>query len=198
MTTHHLAFLSTALALFLAFTTHAGAAVPRIEVTVSDASGRVAFRGATDANATFSTADLPPGRYIVQFHTSSGAAKGNHYLAVVSAGAKKVVAAGVPGETFMHGGVAMKVNAERGTRISGQLADEQTMAADHSTRRVIGGQRFVWVKGALGSNLGGRWVEEGAASAFNSNRYSLESIGKLQDRAGEGSSVSSKAENLGH
>ena len=99
----------------------------------------------------------------------------------------------------MRGGVAMKVNLERGAKISGQLADEQQSAGPNSSNhRVIGGQRFVWVKEELGTNIKGRWVEEGSASAFNRTGISIESIRKLQERAGEGSMVSSRAETLGH
>ena len=71
-------------------------AVPAMNVTVSDASGKAAFKGATNARGTFATANLKPGNYVVQFNSTSGAVKGNHYAIVVSAGKKKVSAAAVP------------------------------------------------------------------------------------------------------
>ena len=173
-------------------------AVPPMQVTVSETSGQVAFRGTTGPNAMFSTANLRPGHYIVQFTTTDTAARGSRYLVVVSAGVKKVVATGIGGEAFMHGGAAMKVNVEHAAKITGQLADEQTLARESGSKyRIIGGQRFVWVQGQLGTNRGGHWAEEGEAPALNVGRVSLDSIRKLQDRAGEGTMVMSRAERPG-
>ena len=31
--------------------------------------------------------------------------------------------------------------------------------------KVINGKRYVWVPGPIGSNMGGRWVEEGSEAA---------------------------------
>jgi hypothetical protein len=57
---------SAALSLFLAAGLAYGA-VPALNVTVSDASGKTAFKGTTSAKGTFSTAKLKPGNYSVQF-----------------------------------------------------------------------------------------------------------------------------------
>jgi hypothetical protein len=157
-----------------------------MEVTVFDASGKVGFKGAMNANGTFATANLQPGHYVVQFNTKSAAAKGNQYLLVVSAGKKKVIATGVSGETFIGGGVAMRVNVGPGLKITGQVANEQNVALNY---RVIDGQRYVWVSEGLGSNMGGRWVEESLAPARNVIRLSKESFARFQDRSGEGSMV---------
>jgi hypothetical protein len=157
-----------------------------MEVTVFDASGKVGFKGAMNANGTFATANLQPGHYVVQFNTKSAAAKGNQYLLVVSAGRKKVIATGVSGETFIGGGVAMRVNVGAGLKITGQVANEQIVAGGVNYR-VIGGQRFFWVAEGLGSNMGGRWVEESLAPTRNVTRLSAESFARFQDRSGEGS-----------
>jgi hypothetical protein len=125
---------------------------------------------------------------VVQFNTKSAAAKGNQYLLVVSAGKKKVIATGVSGQTFIGGGVAMRVSVGSGMKITGQLADEQRVAdAGDFKYRIIGGQRFVWVAEGLGSNITGRWVEESLGSARNVVRQTRESLAKFMDRAGEGS-----------
>ena len=94
-------------------------AVPIMSVTVSDASGKAAFKGTTDTKGTFATANLKPGDYVVQFNANSAAVKGNHYAIVVSAGKKKVTAGAVPGEKFAGGGVAMKVDVGAGLNITG-------------------------------------------------------------------------------
>jgi len=157
-----------------------------MEVTVLGASGKVEFKGATNANGTFATAHLQPGRYVVQFHTESAAAKRNQYLLVVSAGKKKVTATGVPGEIFMGSGAAVKVNVGSRLKITGQIANEDIVAGGLNYR-VVGGQRFVWVSEGLGSNVGGRWIEESLAPARNVIRLSHDTFSRFIDRAGEGS-----------
>jgi len=157
-----------------------------MEVTVLDASGKVEFKGATNADGTFATANLQPGHYVVQLNTKNAAAKRSQYLLVVSAGKKKVIATGIPGEIFMGGGAAVKVNVGPGLKITGQVADEKIVAGGLNYR-VVGGQRFVWVTAELGSNVGGRWVEEGLALARNITSLKTDSIKKFQEKGGEGS-----------
>ena len=79
MTKHNLQFVTAACALLLGIASTASAGVPPMEVTVFDASGKVGFKGAMNANGTFATANLQPGHYVVQFNTKSAAAKGNQY-----------------------------------------------------------------------------------------------------------------------
>jgi hypothetical protein len=92
-------------------------AVPQLNVTVSDATGKVAFRGKTDAG-TFTTDKIKPGIYDVQF-TSPSAITGK-YSIKVSAGVKQVSAAGIAGEQFSKG-VALKVNVQNLLNIVGEV-----------------------------------------------------------------------------
>src|ERR1700674_3915842 len=133
--------------------------VPALNVTVSDASGKAAFKGTTNTKGTFATANLKPGNYVVQFNSNNSAVKGNHYAIVVSAGTKKVSASAVPGEKFAGGGVAMKVDVGAGLNITGQVATEANGA-------VKNGKKMVWIPPQLGSNMPGHWVEEGSAEAM--------------------------------
>ena len=192
MTTHMLSrlpFMRWAIVLLLGLASAAYAAVPPMEVTVFDASGRVAFKSPVNANSTFATRELQPGKYVVQFNTKSAVVKTNQYLLVVSAGKKKVIATAVPGQHFIGGGVAMKVNVGPGLRITGQIANDQTTADQGSSKyRVIDGRRYFWVTTELGSNLGGHWQEEGLPRmAGNVTVWSADEIRKRQDRAAEGS-----------
>lgn len=181
-------FVRLAFSVLLGIAATAYGDVPSMDVTVFDASGKVAFKGPTSANATFATRNLHPGNYVVQFNTKSAAVKDNHYLLVVSAGRKKVIADTVPGEQFIAGGAAMKVNVGPGLRITGQVANEQAVArAGLSKYRVINGARYLWVSPELGSNLGGHWVEEGLAPGRNVIRWGTDEVRGKQDRAGEGS-----------
>jgi hypothetical protein len=188
MTRHNLQFVIAACALLLSLASPAYAGVPPLEVTVFDDSGKVGFKGATNADGTFETANLQRGHYVVQFNTKSASAKGNQYLVVVSAGKKKVVATGVSGETFMGSGAAMKVNVGSTSRVTGQVANEEITGSQGGVNyRVVGGQRFVWVPAELGSQAGGRWVEEGLAPSRQVTVFSKDGIRKFQEKGGEGS-----------
>jgi hypothetical protein len=186
-----LPFLCSALAVLLGLAITAHGSVPSMEVTVFNANGKVAFKGPMSANATFATRDLQPGDYVVQFNTRSTAAKDNQYLLVVSAGKKKVIADAVPGEKLTGGGAAMRIQVGPGLQITGQVVNEQDIAQGDGLRkyRVINGKRFVWVTAELGSNRGGRWVEEGLAPAGNVISWRIDDIQKRMDRGGEGSLI---------
>lgn len=176
------------LALLLVVASAAYGGVPSVNVIVSDASGKVAFKGATNADATFATANLAPGNYVVQFQSRSEALKGNQYLLVVSAGRKKVIADAVPGEKFHGGGVAMRVNVETGLKITGQVATDQVLAFTEMRKvKMIGGKRYVWVKARTGSNLADHWEEESLAAARNVTSLSMEKFRQIQDHSFEGS-----------
>lgn len=108
----------TVLSLCFAIACIAYGAVPPLNVTVSDASGKVAFRGKTDAQGTFATDKVKPGVYDVQF-TSAGAITGS-YSIKVSAGVKHVSAAGITGDKFAKG-VALKVNVQNLWNIVGEV-----------------------------------------------------------------------------
>jgi hypothetical protein len=98
--------LSISLGVSLAFACAAFAAVPTLNVTVADSSGKAAYKGATNAKGTFATGTLKPGGYTVQFNSSS--APSGKFAVVISAGSKKVTANAIGGEKFAIGGVAMK------------------------------------------------------------------------------------------
>jgi hypothetical protein len=159
-----------------------------MEVTVLDGSGRIAFNGPLSANATFVTKNVPAGHYVVQLNTNSAAVKNNQYLLVVAAGKKKVIASGVPGEKFMTGGVAMKVDVGSPLQITGQIANEPTTANQGVSKyKVINGRRYVWVPAELGSNRGGHWVEKSSSSMGNVTVWTSDELQKRMDRGGEGS-----------
>jgi hypothetical protein len=108
----------TVLSLCFAIACMAYSAVPPLSVTVSDASGKVAFRGKTDAQGTFTTDKIKQGIYDVQF-TSPSALAGN-YSIKVSAGVKHVSAASIAGDKFAKG-VALKVNVQNLLNIVGEV-----------------------------------------------------------------------------
>jgi hypothetical protein len=176
-----------ALALLLGLGPSAFGGVPSMNVMVVDGSSKVAFRGVTDARASFATTNLPPGDYVVQFHSNNEALKGGQYLLVIAAGTKKVIADAVPGEKFNGGGVAMRVTVGTGLNITGQVAPDQVVASAGNRKvKLIKGQRYVWVKARTGSHVD-HWEEEGLAEARNVATMSIEKLRQIQDRSYEGS-----------
>lgn len=168
---------SAALSLFCVAISMANGGIPAMNVSVSDASGNAAYKGATNSSGTFATAKLKPGNYVVQLNAKSGAVKGNHYAIVVSAGKKKVVANAVPGEKFTGGGVAMRVEVGAGLNITGQVATGTS---------VKNGKTMVWIPPMLGSNMPGHWAEKGSAKEIASRTRSMVPRGdilKIQDNA---------------
>ena len=159
-----------------------GASVPTLDVTVADPSGKLAYKGKTTGTGTFATPALPPGEYVVQLNGKPS--KEGQYAVVVSSGKQKVVAASVEGSKFGSGGVAMKIKVGKGLNVTGQVSDATQVATSGNTKvKVMNGKRYFWFPGGgVGSNLGGRWVEEGTAEARQITRMSTEGVRDLQDR----------------
>lgn len=151
--------------------------LPSVKVLVSDENRNVAFKGTTSVDTTFTTGNLRPGNYVVQFNSNNAAVEDNQYLLVVSAGKRKVTATDVAGEQFAGGGVAMRVKVASPLRMTGQIA----------RTRLIDGKRFVWQTAETGSNLGGRWVEKTTADARQVVRLQSGFLRRMQDYNGEGS-----------
>jgi hypothetical protein len=150
-------------------------AIPEMTVTVSDASGKAAYKGSTGTTGMFTTGTLKPGAYVVQFNAKSADVKGSNYALVVSAGTKKVVANAVEGEKFAAGGVAVRISVESGSSITGRVAsDLQTMLKD--------GKKLVWIPQQLGSQLPGRWVLADSAEARQAQTVRSYSFKNIQDR----------------
>lgn len=164
----------------------ANASVPIMEVKIATGAGKLVFSGKTDRTGLFTTRQLAPGDYVVQFNSKSS--KGGPFAVVVSAGKKKVVAESVPSSKFNQGGVAMKLKVDKAMSVTGQVAEVGQTAAKNGAvvqengRKVkyVDGKKYVWVQGELGSNLGGRWVEADSAEGRNVENMSTDSIQQLQ------------------
>ena len=150
------------IALFVATASFAYGSLPQMTVVVSDSSGRAAYKGATDANGTFSTSALKPGNYVVQFNSRKSAdVKGKNYAVVVSAGKKQVTADSVEGDKFAAGGVAVRIEVGGSLSISGQVVDAATVKVDKN------GKTMVWIPKKLGSNLPAHWAPAHSAEALH-------------------------------
>jgi hypothetical protein len=167
----------------------AHAAVPAINVTVSDSSGKAAYKGATDTKGTFATGKLQPGGYVVQFNSKS-APKGSKYAMVVSAGKKKVTANAVQAEKLAAGGVAMKIDVGAGLNITGQVAadDKNSAPMGHN------GKPMVWIPKKVGSNIAAHWAESDSGEAKEAQASGSYSAKNLQDRQSQGISPNQSGE----
>lgn len=153
-----------------------------MNVTVSNAGGKAAYKGMTNASGTFATAKLTPGNYVVQF-TSKSAPKGSKYALVVSSGSKKVTAGVVAAEKLAAGGVAMKIDVGAGLNITGQVA-----VNDKNVPLSKDGTPMVWIPGQLGSNKPAHWAEADSAEAKEAKTAGSYSTKNIQDKQNQGSS----------
>ena len=165
--------------------TGAAYGIPLMNVTVSDGnSKKLAFQGATNSNGTFSTADLRPGQYVVRFNSKSAAVNGDEYMLILFAGNKPLISNGVAGERFAAGGVAVRMDVKNPAKMTGQI--ESMRALNRDNVKVINGMRYFFVRGQIGSNLGGRWIEESSLRRSNVSSISLDSFRDMQERSNRG------------
>jgi hypothetical protein len=155
--------------------------VPALNVTVADASGKAAYKGATNGQGTFATGTLKPGGYVVQFNSKS-APKGTKYALVISAGKKKVTANAIGADKLAAGGVAMKIDVGAGLNITGQVATEDNSSAPLGKN----GKPMVWIPKKLGSNIAAHWAEADSAEAKEAQTQSSYSTKNIQDRQSQG------------
>ena len=174
--------IRSVLSLLFVVASAAYGAVPSMNVVVSDASGKAAYKGATDADGTFATASLQPGNYVVQFNCKSPQVRGKNFGLVISAGKKKVTADSVEGDKFAAGGVAMRIALGGSQSITGQVTDALITKVDKN------GKRMVWVPQKLGSNLPAHWAAADSAEAREAQTQTSYSSKNLQDRQAQGAS----------
>lgn len=159
-----------------------GAGMPGVDVTVSK-GGKLVYKGKTNSSGVFGTGEIAPGAYVVQLTSkNSGELKGKQFAVVVSAGKKKVTA-DVAGEKFGGGGVAMKVDAGPGARITGQVVNGASAMANNPNVKIVNGKKFYYVKEA-GSNMG-KWVEEGTPEAGNVIKSDNDGLRRMQDNGAD-------------
>jgi hypothetical protein len=171
---------STFIGLVIAGASVAYGAVPAINVTVADSSGKTAYKGATDGKGLFATGKLQPGGYTVKF-ASNSAPKGSKYALVISAGKKKVSASAIEAERLAAGGVAMKIDVGAGLNITGQVVDDKNSAPmGHN------GKPMVWIGKKTGSNIAAHWAESDSAEAkeaMTSGSFSRENLQNKQNQS---------------
>lgn len=147
-----------------------GGGVPNVDVTISDAAGRLAYRGKTDSNGVFASSKVGPGNYVVQFNAKNAGTNRTDYAIYAAAGHQRMVADAVAGSKLAGAGVAMRLKATTGTPIVGQVA---VGGVDALGTKIVNGRRYLLVQPQTG-DLGPRWVEEGTTATRNVTRIQME------------------------
>ena len=134
------------------------------------------FQGKTDAQGNFATPTLEAGAYNVEFRSPKIDLKGKQLAISISAGKTAPRQVAAEGE-HMRYGVGVNVDVKLASRLSGHVTARQgtgpqtarvipkDMEEVRANVKVMNGKRYVWVPGALGSNMGGKWAEEGTEEA---------------------------------
>lgn len=143
--------------------------IPNVDTTVSDASGKLVYRGKTDANGVFASGQVPAGDYVVQFKAKNAAPNRNDYAIYAAAGHQKVVADAVAGTKLAGAGVAIRLKSTTKTPIIGQVAVGGVNALG---TKIVNGKRYVLV--AQTGDVAPRWVEEGSDTGRNITRIHIE------------------------
>ena len=175
---HKLLSIVLCLAFIAAVT--ASAAVPSLNVSVADSSGKTTYKGATDSRGIFASPKMQPGNYAVQF-SSKSAPKGCHYTLVVVAGTKKTSASAITAEKLAGGGVAMKIEVKANANIQAQVSTE-----DAATRIGKNGKLMVWIPKKIGSNLPAHWAESDSAEAKEAETATSYSAKNIQNKYNQG------------
>lgn len=180
--------LRNILPILFAFATTAalGANMAGVDITAKDKkTGQVVYQGKTDAGGKFATSTLQPGKYVVELRSKD--AQGFQVALGGAKSAKQVNA---------KGGVAFDVEVAPASKVSGKVtaaqltaAQQQAAAKTSKNVRIINGKPHVWVRGEIGSNMGGKWIPADEAQVVNTKAdrgNAAEGLQKMQDLSGQG------------
>jgi hypothetical protein len=139
----------------LAVSAASAATAASVDVTAKDsASGKVVYQGKTDRAGKFTTATLPAGKYLVEFRSTEP--QGFQVALGGTKSARQVKA---------KSGLAFDVEVAPASKVTGKVtvvpltAQQQLgLAKANKNVRIINGKRHVWVRGEIGSHMGGKWV----------------------------------------
>lgn len=150
------------------------AVVPAVDITVKQ-KGKVVKETQSDRNGVFVIGTLPKGAYSFEFRARrSDAFKNQQFSIGVDGITQSGNQGGISGDSLV-GGVAVNVEVAAGSTVRGQIAVGNDLAR----------KKMVWVPPILGSNMPGRWAEEGSADEILSRtrgNVRRETIQKIQDK----------------
>lgn len=190
--------LTAVVALIGAAESRAQSALSRIDFTLKQKSGRAAtqpVKTASDGAGRFTFSNLPPGEYTLTLTRDSlrRSRVNSEDVKVDVASPKRLfgvyaerVTRGIPLMVSNSGVVEGRVYYAQ--QISEAALKEARMEKVRANVKVMNGKRYVWVPGPIGSNIGGRWVEEGKDEAVlqvDKRGEHGEAMRKIQDLHGQ-------------
>ena len=169
-----------------AVTTSSGANMSGVEITAKEKrTGKVVYQGKTDNAGKFATSTLQPGKYLIELRS-----KQPQGFQVALGGAKSAK------QVSAKDGLAFDVEVDHAAKVNGKVtaapmsaAQQQAAAKANKNVRIINGKRYVWVRGEIGSHMGGKWIPEEEAEAVNptgTRSSAAEGLQKMQDLSGQG------------
>ena len=161
-----------------------GSPPPPVQVEVRDNVGRLIHRETVPPNGVFQTDKLDGGTYTVYFKASGRGLKGAQYALFLASGRNKVTEDALAGERLAAPGVAMNILVPRTAHIVGQVANGRTAGREARVYkvRIVNGRRYIWAPPSIGTNIAGRWVEEGSAEGYNILHAGPEWLQRIQDK----------------
>jgi hypothetical protein len=146
---------------------------PVISVTVKQNPGNKIVKQVTTSNdGRFQIGNLAPGGYTFEFRSQRSADVKDRQFSIAVDGTKTKGKQSVAGNSLVSG-VAVTVQVGPNAHVTGQVVAGATTALK---------KRMVWAPPLLGSNMPGRWVEEGSAEHVSSKHRINADSGAMLDR----------------
>lgn len=151
------------------------AACPTIDVNLRySTKGKILKHVTTDSTGRFNLGTFPASVYIMEFRAKKTAGIENQRFAIRVDGIKSKGRQDGIEAKYLMGGFGIDVETAPGMPVAGQI----------TTGSLARTKKMIWLPREIGSNLPGRWVEEGSSQAVarnNAGYFTIDSMRKMQD-----------------
>ena len=137
------------------------------------AGGKVVKQSKSDLSGAFMIGTVPAGSYTLELRTKNVPRLPAFTIKI--AGTKSGDSEKAVLTRYLMGGAAFDIDTVSGTPLRGMITPGSKNA-----------KKMIWLPQAIGSNLPGRWVEQGSAQAVafsNTGHYTTEALRKMQEHA---------------
>jgi hypothetical protein len=150
-------------------------AFPTVDVILRYATGgKVLKRVQTDSTGHFTLGTFPGGTYILEFRAAKGSGVKDQRFAIQVDGIKAKGRQNGILAKYLLGGFGVDVETVAGAALQGQV----------TTGSLAQAKKMIWMPKEIGSNIPGRWVEEGSGrnvAGVNAGIIRRDTIVKMQD-----------------
>ncbi|PYJ09416.1 MAG: hypothetical protein DMF06_09975 [Verrucomicrobia bacterium] len=147
---------------------------PTVQITLRRRGGQIVKQVQSDANGFFTVGTFPAGAYTLDFRAQSVSAVKDRSFVIKIAGTNSRGADKVLQGRYFADGVSFGIETLSGAPLKGVIAPSLVRNA----------KKMIWLPPEIGTNLPGRWIEEGSAQAVgahNWGHYTVDAIRKMQD-----------------